>query len=103
MLGGQPSCKGKVTYNGVFGLGSTCGVFTLGGTVSGLPGVARFSGGGSALSVDLLYDRFGDVVGSDQPSLLTAANLLGSTACNTPEGFTKGQLSFEIELFGNRA
>jgi len=102
-LGGGASCNGKVTYTGEFDPGSTCSVFTLHGTVSGLPGVARFWGGGSAISVDLLYDKFGNVVGSDQPDLVTAANVLGSTACNTPEGFTKGQLSFDIELFGNHA
>jgi hypothetical protein len=30
----------------------------------------------------------------------TAANLLHAADCNTPEGFTKGQFTSDIELFG---
>ena len=100
-LGGPSGCKGQVTFAGQFDPGSTCNAFTIHGAVAGLPGVARFSGGGGVLSVDLLYDKEGNVVGSDQPSVATAANLFHATDCNTPSGFTKGQFTSDIELFGN--
>jgi hypothetical protein len=52
---------------------------------------------------EFLYDRAGNVVGSDQPQVLTNANQEGSpafTACDTPEGFTHVNFSSIVELYG---
>jgi hypothetical protein len=72
--------------------------------VLGLPGVARFWGPGAfGMVQEFLYDRAGNVVGSDQPQVLTNANQEGSpafTACDTPEGFTHGNFSSIVELYG---
>src|SRR5438309_228356 len=78
-LAGAPGCKGSLTLEGDFAPGSTCNAFTIAGTVAGLPGVARFEGAGGVLSVDLLFDRSGNVVGTDQPQVATHDNLAHAT------------------------
>jgi hypothetical protein len=74
------------------------------GRVRGVPGVATFWGPGSLVTHEVLYDRDGNLVGSDHPSVVNrdlveqlAAN---PNACNSPEGFTHGRFNSTIELFG---
>jgi hypothetical protein len=98
-LAGGASCAGKVTFLGEANAGSTCAVTSFEGVVKGLPGVVRFWGPGVfGLVNELLYDRDGNVVGADQPQVLTEDNA-PFTECNTTEGFTEGTFSSIIELF----
>ena len=99
-LSGSPGCTGTSTFEGEFAPGATCNAFRVAGTVAGLPGVARFEGGGGVVSVDVLYDGDGNVVGSDQPQVLTPDNAAHATDCNTPDGFRAGTFSSTIELSG---
>ena len=51
----------------------------------------------------LLYDAHGNVVGSENPQVLTSGTEeqnFGFTDCNSPEGFKRGNFSSVIELFG---
>jgi hypothetical protein len=51
----------------------------------------------------LLYDGRGNVVGSENPQVITSGaeeRNLGFTSCNSPEGFKEGNFSSVIELFG---
>lgn len=98
-LGGGAGCAGKVTFLGEANAGSTCAVTSFEGVVNGLPGVARFWGPGLFGVVnELLYDKDGNVVGADQPQVLTEENA-PFTECSTPEGFSEGNFSSIIELF----
>lgn len=99
-IGGGPECTGRMTFSGVFHAGSSCAHGTFEGRVKGLPGVARFYGVGTLLAPSVLYDKAGNVVGSEQPQLVTGAGS-GSEAsdCHTPEGFTHGNFSSVFELF----
>lgn len=102
-LGGAEGCDGVVTFTGVIEAGSTCAVQMFDGKVKGLPGVERFRGPGAATLVfEFLYDKDGNIVGSDQPQVLTGAGHGSEIAdCNTPDGFTKGLFSSVIELWGS--
>src|SRR3954454_9400175 len=76
-------CRGRFTFAGVMNAGSTCGLVTFQGVARGLPGVARFAGvsvGGFAPA--RLYDRAGNVVGSENAQFLTGSDVM---ACGTPE------------------
>ena len=59
-LGGE--CAGTLTFTGQFDAGASCAFSEAEGTVSGLPGVARFWGKGGNLFPSLLYDKAGNVV-----------------------------------------
>lgn len=98
-LAGGSGCTGKLVFDGVVGAGSTCAFSTFEGKVKGLPGVARFQGAGTVVAPSILYDRAGNIVGSEQPQVLTGAGS-GSevTDCATPEGFTDGSFSSVVEL-----
>ena len=51
----------------------------------------------------LLYDPHGNVVGSENPQVLTSGTEeknFGFMSCNSPEGFKEGHFSSVIELFG---
>ena len=93
-------CADRLTFIGTFDAGSTCAVFTLGGRAMGIPVVATWEGGGTLLSADLLYDKQGKVVGSDQPNVITAANVANAGACDTAEGLTRADFSATVELIG---
>src|SRR5205085_12655816 len=69
VLAGGGRCTGKMPLAGQVNAGSTCLLASFEATVKGLPGVARFSGGGSALVQEFLYDKHGNIVGADQPSV----------------------------------
>jgi hypothetical protein len=96
-LAGGPGCSGTVTFEGDFAAGSTCNAFTIAGTVAGLPSVARFQGAGGVVSVDVLFDRAGNIVGFDQPQVLTPDNVAHATDCNG-DGFKAGTFSSTVEL-----
>jgi hypothetical protein len=103
-LGGAEGCDGVVTFTGVIEAGSTCAhQLMFDGKVKGLPGVDRFRGPGVVpLVFEFLYDKDGNIVGSDQPQVLTGAGQGSEISdCNTPEGFTKGMFSSVIEVWGS--
>jgi hypothetical protein len=97
-------CSGTLTYRGYQGTGSTCAFGPFEARVFGLHGVVRAAGDNVIGFVPaLLYDRRGNVVGSENPQLITSGTEeqnLGFTNCNTPEGFKKGNFSSVIELVG---
>jgi len=101
-LGGQ--CSGTMTFTGQLDAGATCAFAEFEGTVRGLPGVTRFWGKGSLLVPSLLYDRAGNVVGSETAQILTATNFPHTVDCATAEGFSGGwpaMFSSVVELSGS--
>jgi hypothetical protein len=101
-LGGQ--CAGTMTFTGQLDAGATCAFSEFEGTVKGLPGVTRCWGKGGLLVPSLLYDRAGNVVGSENAQILTETNFPHIADCNTPAGFTggwPGMFSSVVELFGS--
>jgi hypothetical protein len=97
-------CSGTLTYRGVQAAGSTCEFGPFEARVKGLPGVLRAAGENAVgLVPALLYDQHGNVVGSENPQVLTSGTEeqnFGFTVCNSPEGFKEGNFSSVIELFG---
>jgi hypothetical protein len=95
-------CDGTLTYRGVQGVGSTCAFGPFEARVIGLRGVVRAAGDNAVgLVPALLYDRSGNVVGSENPQVLTSGTEeqnLGFANCNSPEGFREGNFSSVIEL-----
>jgi hypothetical protein len=101
-LGGD--CQGTMYVRGAFDPGGSCGAGTFSGTVRGLPGVERLAGSNAAgFLPSRLYDKAGNVVGSENANAYTTDNILGGpiAACGTPEGLTRGNFSSVIVLFGN--
>jgi hypothetical protein len=91
-------CTGKMTFFGTLDPGATCSEGTFAGTVKGLPGVVGFEGFDSVgIAPSRLYDRDGQIVGSENAQLLTLDNA-PFTECGA-EGFTQGTFSSVIELF----
>jgi hypothetical protein len=77
--------------------GSTCGLVSFEGIAKGLPGVARFAGvSGAGVAPARLYDKAGNVVGSENAQFLTGSSVMD---CNTPAGMTRNNFSSVIELF----
>jgi hypothetical protein len=97
-LAGDPGCSGTMTFVGQVDAGSSCSLASFEGIVKGLPGVTRFWGKGTLVVPELLYDSAGNVVGSDQPEILTEGNSSHFNDCNTPQGFTGGGFSSMVEL-----
>jgi hypothetical protein len=100
LAGGGP-CSGKLTFHGEANAGSTCEAISFEGTVDGLPGVARFWGPGLfGIVNEFLYDESGNLVGADQPQVLTRDNAPHFSDCTlAPDGFTGGTFSSTVELF----
>jgi hypothetical protein len=95
-LGG--ACGGRMTFFGTLDPGATCAEGTFAGTVKGLAGVVTFAGVNSGGVVpSRLYDKDGQIVGSENAQLLTLDNA-PFTDCGA-EGFTQGNFSSVIELF----
>jgi hypothetical protein len=98
------ACDDTVTFTGGIPAGSNCAVLQFEGRVKGIPGVARFWGPGTAaMTHEWLYDKNGNIVGFDNPTILNQffVERLASNpnVCNTPEGFTHGRFSATITLF----
>ena len=88
-LAGDAGCAGTMTFAGQIDAGSNCRASSFEGGVKGLPGVTRYWGKGSLMVPELLYDAPGNVVGSDQPEIMTPEN--GNMIdCDTAGGFTAG-------------
>src|SRR5439155_6671933 len=102
-LAGDARCTGQLTFVGQMDAGATCAFSTFQGAAKGLPGVRQFAGVGPlGILPARLYDKDGNVVGSENAQVDTLANAQHLSDCNTPEGFTEGQFSSVIELFGDR-
>lgn len=96
-LAGGPGCRGRFEFSGWEAAGSSCAFVSFEGVATGLPGVARFAGvslGGFAPA--RLYDKHGNVVGSENAQFLTGADV---SDCATPEGMTGNRFSSVIVLF----
>ena len=94
---------GKVTFDGVIHAGGTCAVQVFEGKIKGLPGVDRAYGpGAGGLVQEFLYDGDGNVVGADQPQVLSGVGRGGSelSDCNTSNGFTDAIFSSTVEIWG---
>ena len=103
---GEMECSdgftGDVTFDGIIHAGGTCAVQIFDGKIKGLPGVARAYGPGAGGVVsEFLYDKEGNVVGADQPQVVSGANAGGSelSDCGTQEGFTETVFSSTVELW----
>ena len=98
-----PGCRGIMDFDGIGRPGASC---TLGvifeGPVHGVPGVTRLFGPGFGPQVDeFLYDRDGNIVGSDQPTVKAVGNAAPNSNaldCDTPEGFVRAPFSSTVEL-----
>ena len=92
--------SGRVTFDGVAQTGATCAAQVFEGRVHGLPGVARFHGPGAGGVVhEFLFDRDGNVVGSDQPQVLSGVGHGSEISdCSSEKGFTDAIFSSTIEL-----
>jgi hypothetical protein len=104
VLGGD--CQGTMSFEGAYDPNGSCLAATFSGTVKGLQGVRRFAGANLAgFLPSRLYDKAGNVVGSENANAYTTDNALGGPfmACNTPEGMTNGNFSAVIELVGSHA
>jgi hypothetical protein len=100
VLAGGGRCTGQMTLAGQVNAGSTCLLASFEGTVRGVPGVARFWGAGSALVHEFLYDKDGNLVGADQPSVAPPpADDPLYMNCGSPQGETDLGFSAIVELF----
>jgi hypothetical protein len=99
-LAGAGVCTGKMTLAGEVNAGSTCLWASFQGMVKGVPGVTSFWGEGNALVHEFLYDKEGNVVGTDDPSVAPPpADDPAYINCNSPEGVTSAGFSAVVELF----
>jgi hypothetical protein len=102
-LGGDRGCSGTFTYIGQVDAGGTCSVNSFQGSALGIAGVRRFVGFGVAvLGPARLYDKDGNVVGSENPQVATSENVPRFMDCGASRGFTGGTFSSVIELFASR-
>jgi hypothetical protein len=99
-LTGAGVCAGTMNFDGVVGAGSTCAFATFEGRVKGLSGVKRFSGAGNLLAPSQLFDKAGNVVGTEHAQLATGVGSGSELSdCGTPQGFTDGSFSSVVQLF----
>ena len=99
-----PGCHGTMIFDGIGRPGASC---TFGvifeGPVSGVPGVTRLFGAGFGPQVhEFLYDRRGNIVGSDEPLVKAVGNSApdsNALDCNTPEGFRRAPFSSTVEFY----
>jgi hypothetical protein len=99
-----PGCNGTMIFDGIARAGAGCLSGTIfEGPVYGLPGVTRLFGPGWGPQVqEFLYDRQGNIVGSDQPTVKVEGNSppnSNSFDCNTPEGVRRLPFSSTVELY----
>ena len=99
-----PGCHGTMIFDGAGRPGASClsGVI-FEGSVHGVPGVTRLFGPGIGPAVhEFLYDRDGNVVGSDQPLVKTFGNSppnSNAMDCNTPDGVRQLPFSSTVEFY----
>lgn len=99
-LEGGGICTGTMVFDGFVGAGSTCAFSTFEGKVKGLSGVRRFKGAGGLYAPSALFDKAGNVVGSELPQIATGVGSGSELSdCRTPEGFTDGSFSSVVQLF----
>lgn len=99
-LAGGRGCHGSFRFSGQMNAGSTCGLVTFQGRARGIRGVSRFAGVSAAGAAPArLYDRHGNVVGSENAQFLTGSDV---SSCNTPRGMTGNRFSSVIVLLGKR-
>jgi len=103
-LGGGAGCRGTFTFTGIIDPGTTCqfnAAFVA--KAVGLPPVRRAVAqpGPAGTQPVLLYDRHGNVVGSEQAQFLTwaATNPEALRQCNAPPGLTRAHWSDTVEVF----
>jgi hypothetical protein len=102
-LAGGAGCSGQFTFVGQMDTGATCAFSSFHGAAKGLPGVRRFAGVAPVgILPARLYDKDGNIVGSENAQVDTLVNAPNFPNCNTPDGFTEGNFSSVIELFGDR-
>ena len=98
-----PGCNGTMDFDGIARSGATCESTIFEGPVYGGPGVTRLFGPGLGPQVEeFLYDRQGNIVGSDQPLVKAFGNTgQDSTGldCSTPEGVRRVPFSSTVELY----
>jgi hypothetical protein len=100
VLAGGGRCTGRMTLAGQVNAGSTCLFASFEGTVKGVPGVARFWGDGNAFVHEFLYDKAGNLVGTDEPAVAPpGADDPLYINCNSPQGETDLGFSAIVELF----
>jgi hypothetical protein len=101
VLAGGAGCNGqRFTFSGQMDTGATCAFSTFQGAAMGLAGVKRFAGVAPVGVLPArLYDKDGNIVGSENAQVDTLANAPSFPNCNTPEGFSGGSFSSVIELF----
>ena len=99
-----PGCHGTMIFDGIGRPGGTCHHVVFEGPVHGVPGVVRLFGPGVGPQVhEFLYDREGNIVGSDQPLVKAFGNSApdsNALDCSTPEGFRRAPFSSTVELYG---
>src|SRR4051794_11502439 len=101
-LAGDPGCSGTFVYTGQIDGGGTCTENTFEGRANGIRGVTRFVGvGATVLGPARLYDKDGNLVGSENAQVATPDNASHLLDCGTPRGFTGGTFSSVIVLFGS--
>jgi hypothetical protein len=99
-LDGDDPCSGTMVFDGFVGAGSTCAFSTFEGKVKGLSGVRSFKGAGGLYAPSVLFDKAGNVVGSEHPQIATGVGSGSELSdCSTAEGFTNGSFSSVIQLF----
>jgi hypothetical protein len=100
VLDGGGRCTGRMTLAGQVNAGSSCLYASFQGTVKGVPGVATFWGEGNVLVHEFLYDKNGNLVGTDEPSVgPPPADDPLYINCNSVEGETDLSFSALVVLF----
>ena len=98
-----PGCQGTMDFDGIGRAGASCESVIFEGPVHGVPGVTWLFGPGVGPQVhEFLYDREGNVVGSDQPLVKAFGNSAPNSNaldCNTPQGFRQGPFSSTVEFY----
>lgn len=99
VLGGGPGCRGTVRFVGGMDKGASCALISFHARVYGLPGVRSVAGTSvSGVAPARLFDRAGNVVGSENAQFLTNAPF---SACNTKQGMGTINFSSVIVLLGS--
>ena len=100
LAGADKRCSGLMKFDGQVDAGASCLLpLSFEGTVQGLPGVARWWGKGNLDVPSYLYDKAGNLVGTENAQIATQDNSSHLLDCGTPDGFTGGTFSSNVVLF----